>query len=59
MLITIDDHTILSEFLERKQFELQELYNANINSIIDFTKHLDKSQVTIYCKKCDSGFYIT
>jgi hypothetical protein len=28
----------------------------NVNSIIDYTKRYDKSEVTLYCRKCDPDF---
>jgi hypothetical protein len=36
-----------------KQIETREFYNVNENSIIDYTKRHNKSEVTLFCRKCD------
>jgi hypothetical protein len=41
------------DIASNKQIETHEFYNTNEISIIDYTKRHDKSEVTLYCRKCN------
>ena len=43
----------ICDIASNKQIETREFYNMNENSMIDYTKRYDKSEVTLYCRKCD------
>ena len=46
------------DIASNSQIETREFYNMNANSIIDYTKRYDKSEVTLYCRKCDPDFAV-
>ena len=48
---TLED--TVCEIASNKQIETCEFYRMNENSIIDYTKRYDKSEVTLYCRKFD------
>ena len=56
LAVTECDSTLedtVCEIASNKQIETCEFYRMNENSIIDYTKRYDKSEVTLYCRKCD------
>jgi hypothetical protein len=40
------------DIASNKQIKTDKFYKMNENSIIDYTKRYDKSEVTLYCRKC-------
>jgi hypothetical protein len=46
----------ICDIASNRQIETREFYNINVNSIIDCTKRYNKSEVTLYCRKCDTDF---
>ena len=46
------------DIASNRQIETREFKNMNANSIIDYTKRYDKSEVTLCCRKFDPDFAV-
>ena len=59
MAVTENDSSfknIVCDIASNKQIETRKFNSMNENSITDFTKRYNMSEVTLYCRKCDPDF---